>query len=165
MTKKEVSIRLAKSEDAKNILELLKVLNAESNTIEIATNIKNMDIKETKEQIELVQNTTSNLILVATFGDDLIGIGTAIEKSDHSNSSELGVAVLQKFQKNGIGTALVDELIYWGESFSSIESLFLTVKKDNKPAIKIYESLGFIDSKNIENDIRTMIYEFAPLVG
>lgn len=164
-TENQVSIRLATRDDAANLIKLLHILKTESTTFEVMTNLAVADISAISEQIELIQSTTNNLILLATFGEKLIGIATASQVTHHSDTSEIGVAVLQEFHHNGIGTALVDELIYWAESFSTVDELILTVFADNSQAIKIYERLGFEDSKPIKNNIRTMTYPLAPLIG
>lgn len=164
-TEQEVSIRPATPDDAKNLLNLARQLQTESSTFELGINIDELTVADEAHQIELIQNTTTNIILVAALGDELIGLATAIERPNHSNTSELGVAVLTDVQNNGLGTALVDEIIYWAESFSTIDALFLTVKADNLPAVKIYEKLGFEDSLPTTNNIRTMTYDLAPIIG
>ncbi|CAH0418782.1 GNAT family N-acetyltransferase [Periweissella ghanensis] len=163
----EVSIRPAEPNDAAALLALLKQLQTESTTFEIANNLNELTVAEETHQIELIQATTTNIILVAAIGDELIGLATAIERDDHSNTSELGVAVLKEVYHNGLGTALVDELIYWAESFSTIDELVLTVYKDNVAAVKIYEKLGFADCETQPTDttLRAMTYDLAPLIG
>lgn len=164
-TENQVSIRLASPSDASALIELLTVLKTESSTFEIMTDLNVVDVNLISDQIELIQNTTSNLILLATLGEKLIGIATASQVNHNTTVSEIGVAVLAAFQHNGIGTALVDELIYWAESFSTVDELTLTVFADNLSATKIYENLGFKDSKPIKTNIRTMSYNLAPLIG
>lgn len=164
-TENEVSIRPAVPTDATAILNLLRQLQTESDTFVVANNLDTLTSEHEASQIDLIQNTTTNIIFVAAFGDELVGIATAIERDDHSNTSELGVAVLATVQGNGLGTALVDEIIYWAETFSTIDALMLTVKNDNVPAVKIYEKFGFEDIATNNNDIRTMTYTLAPLLG
>lgn len=163
----EVSIRPAKPTDAAALLALLKQLQTESTTFEISNNLNELTVAEETHQIELIQATTTNIIFVAAIGDELVGLATAIERDDHSNTSELGVAVLKEVYHNGLGTALVDELIYWAESFSTIDELVLTVYKDNVAAVKIYEKLGFIDCEvqPTQTMLRAMTYDLAPLIG
>ncbi|MCM0598693.1 GNAT family N-acetyltransferase [Periweissella fabalis] len=164
----EVSIRPAIPTDAAALLELLKQLQTESSTFEVANNLNELTIAKETHQIELIQATTTNIILVAALDDQLIGVATAIERNDHSNTSELGVAVLKEFYNNGLGTALVDELIYWAESYSTLDKLVLTVLNNNTAAIKIYEKLGFEDNDiqpDIVTNLRAMTYDLAPLIG
>ena len=108
----EVSIRPATPEDSANLLALLKQLQTESTTFEIANNLNELTVTEEAHQIELIQATTTNIILVAALGDELIGLATAIERNDHSNTSEVGVAVLKEVYHNGqIGRASCRERV------------------------------------------------------
>ncbi|WP_429970671.1 N-acetyltransferase family protein [Fructilactobacillus sp. Tb1] len=137
----EVGLRAADAEDATAMLKLLKQLESESNFFELDADLDSVTAEQEARQIELMNASGTNLILLATVGDQLIGIATVEQIND--STGELGVAVLNDFQHMGLGTMLVDELINWQENYSNLDQLELEVKKDNSVAIHIYQKLGF----------------------
>ena len=56
---------------------------------------------------------------------------------------ELGIAVEKKYWRMGIGTALVDEALYWAETASTLEAVGLIVQTRNVAAMKLYQKMGF----------------------
>ncbi|MEJ6400278.1 GNAT family N-acetyltransferase [Nicoliella lavandulae] len=116
----------------------------ESDTFTIDPELAELTVAEEQRQIMLINQTRSNVMLVAHYGDEVIGLVTVQQLAD-SDYGELGVAVLKQFWNHGIGTALVDEAINWGVSYSNLNCLVLTVEKRNAAAIHIYHQLGFLD--------------------
>ena len=93
------------------------------------------------QQIELLNGSGTNIILLATADENLIGIGTVQQIND--DTGEIGIAVLNDFQNIGLGTMLVDELINWQTNYSKLTKLNLEVKKDNMPAISLFRLSNF----------------------
>lgn len=137
----EVGIRAAEPTDASAMLVLLKQLQSESDFFEIDAKIDDVTPQSEANQIELLNGSGTNIILLATVGEQLIGIAT-VQQVD-GDTGEIGVAVLDEFQNMGLGTLLVDELINWQVNYSELRKLVLEVKKDNLVAIHIYRKLGF----------------------
>lgn len=137
----EVGIRPANPDDAKAMLTLLKQLQSESDSFELDTDLDTITAKQEAHQIELMNTSGTNLILLATADEQLIGIATV--QSINHDTGEVGVAVLNDYQRMGLGTMLVDELINWQVNYSELQHLVLEVKKDNLPAIHVYQKLGF----------------------
>lgn len=78
--------------------------------------------------------------LVADIGGTAVGyIGIHIVLGE---GDIMRVAVLPEYRKSGIGRALLEECF----SSNELESVFLDVRENNIPAIRLYESFGF---KNI----------------
>ncbi|MHA8110761.1 GNAT family N-acetyltransferase [Lactobacillaceae bacterium Melli_B4] len=162
-----VSIVLASGEDAASILELINQLITESDTFTIDPHLADLSVEQEQQQIMLINQTRSNVMLIAKFGDQVIGLVTVQQLAD-SQMGELGVAVLKQFWNNGIGTALVDEALNWGATFSNLAQFVLTVENRNQPAVHVYHRLGFVDNhkKRIINadgnqhSTTEMIYKF-----
>ena len=55
----------------------------------------------------------------------------------------VGLAVHDKWQSKGIGTALMQALIDLADNWLNLSRLELTVFTDNEPALKLYRKLGF----------------------
>ena len=55
----------------------------------------------------------------------------------------VGLAVHDKWQSKGVGTALMRALIELADNWLNLSRLELTVFTDNEPALKLYKKLGF----------------------
>ncbi|MBS0950301.1 GNAT family N-acetyltransferase [Weissella minor] len=141
----ELAIRLATGADSAALLALLKTLQSESDTFCIAQDVETIDVVSESDNIEALQNTLNNVMLVvADDADNLYGIATATASLTEPTHAEVGIAVLKDYQGYGLAQALLDELINWGETYSSNDQLWLTVQKRNTVARHIYEKFGFV---------------------
>lgn len=82
----------------------------------------------------------SSVILVATLGDEKVGLIVASE-TRFSLDIYL-VVVAEKYKQKYIGTQLFNELIDYVEG-KSLESIVLETRASNVPAIALYERVGF----------------------
>ncbi|VDG17884.1 N-acetyltransferase [Lactobacillus sp.] [Lactiplantibacillus mudanjiangensis] len=139
-----VEIRPAEATDAAQLLALLKQLATESNTFTADDGLGELSEADERSQIEQITKTTTNIIMVAALGDELLGVGTVQATDDLvHDQGEVGVAVLKTYWGNGLGTALVEELLHWASDYSTLAQLCLTVQMRNQRAIKLYQHLGF----------------------
>lgn len=96
-------------------------------------------------------NNKLSLWMVAIDDEKVIGyVGsqTVLGETDMMN-----IAVHPDYRKQGIGTALIVELI--GElELRGSHSLMLEVRASNTPAISVYEKLGFIEVGRRKNYYR-----------
>lgn len=70
-----------------------------------------------------------------------------------TDSPELGIAVADRFQNMGLGSALLEQAIL-GARRLSLETIYLVVVQDNERAIRLYERFGFetYDEEFYEHD-------------
>ena len=80
------------------------------------------------------------LNVVARHGNSAIGHATLVP--DSGEAYELAIFVLHTHQGAGIGTVLLKRLLGHARA-SGIELVWLTVERWNKPAITLYEKVGF----------------------
>lgn len=66
-----------------------------------------------------------------------IGVIIAVDEGDITN-----VSVKKEVQGQGIGTALIEELIRCMKE-REVQTIFLEVRQSNAPAIALYEKMGF----------------------
>jgi len=78
--------------------------------------------------------------VVAKHDDTVAGHATLVP--DNEGEHELAIFVLQAYQGAGIGTALVETLLGYGQA-EGIDHVWLTVERWNEPAIALYEKVGF----------------------
>ena len=57
----------------------------------------------------------------------------------------LTIAVHEGHQRQGVGRALMGELVRWAQSNPRIEKIELQVRSMNEPAIALYRSFGFVE--------------------
>jgi len=140
----ELMIRPAQAQDASNLLALLSQLQGESTTFMVAQDYEEIDGLTQAENIEFLQTTTNNVILVVASDEgELFGLISAAALPGQPRQAEIGVAVLKAYQGMGLAQALVEELLDWAISFSTVDALRLTVQAHNQAAIHIYEKFGF----------------------
>lgn len=77
--------------------------------------------------------------VVARHGDTLVGHSVLLPYDD---TSELAIFVHSEYQSAGIGTRLIRGLLGHGQA-CEIEHVWLTVSRDNRIAMQLYESAGF----------------------
>lgn len=56
---------------------------------------------------------------------------------------EFGLTVLKDYWGQGVGSILLKYLINWSRETGVIKKINLTVREDNKTAIKLYKKFGF----------------------
>jgi ribosomal protein S18 acetylase RimI-like enzyme len=62
-----------------------------------------------------------------------------------SHVVRLTLAVHEGHQRQGVGRALMHELLRWARSNPCVEKVELQVRSSNDPAIALYRSLGFVE--------------------
>ncbi|GEL14684.1 GNAT family N-acetyltransferase [Pediococcus cellicola] len=150
----EVTIAQATSEDAQQVLTLLKKLDQQSDTFVVEEDLTQLTPAYESQQLQLIQQSRENLILLAKYEQQAIGLVSVI-KNEENDLGEIGVAVLKEFWNQGLGTALVEEAITWGNTFSWLDGLFLTVQERNAAAYHIYQKLGFTEIKRQKMGFRS----------
>ncbi|MFB6159999.1 MAG: N-acetyltransferase family protein [Haloferacaceae archaeon] len=82
--------------------------------------------------------------VIAWVDDEAVGHATLVPDAD---AYELAIFVLQAYQGEGIGTALVETLLGHGAD-CGVERVWLTVERWNTPAIGLYRKVGFEPSNS-----------------
>jgi L-phenylalanine/L-methionine N-acetyltransferase len=85
--------------------------------------------------------------LVACIEGEIVAMGglDLFPKSPRRrHAGHIGLAVHDKWQSKGVGTALMKALIDAADNWLSLSRLELTVFSDNEPALKLYKKLGFV---------------------
>ncbi len=86
------------------------------------------------------------LNVIAWDGDAAAGHATLVPDED---AYELAIFVLQKYQRAGIGTHLMEALLGYGAT-NDVERVWLTVERWNRSAVGLYEKIGF-ETSNAES--------------
>lgn len=92
---------------------------------------------------------------VAIKGGKIISYGFLIirKRFDKKNfSAELGVVVVDNYQRRGIGSIMIEELIKFAKE-ERIKEIFLTTRVDNIKAQKLYKKFNFSIEKLLKNEV------------
>lgn len=80
-------------------------------------------------------------------------IGWCDIKPQDKKTGYLGVAVLKKYRRQGIGKKLIFTAIKGAVKYG-FEKVELEVRASNIDAFKLYESLGFVKQKTLRNAVK-----------
>lgn len=145
MTLKNYIIRNARPEDAPILAE------AERQIAKIPGRLASLPIELKDESFRekitsLSQNTSAAYLVVENEGEI---IGHAIVEPHRLQTTShvvfLTIAIYEGHQGKGIGKMLMLHLLDWAKAHPIIEKFELQVRSSNVRAIKLYESLGFIE--------------------
>ncbi|MFC6724464.1 GNAT family N-acetyltransferase [Halobium palmae] len=97
------------------------------------------------------------LNVVAWDGASVAGHAVLVPDED---AYELAIFVYQPYQRAGIGTNLIETLLGYGEA-EGVEKVWLTVERWNRPAVSLYEKVGFetSDSESFELEMSLRLAE------
>ncbi|MHA1669145.1 MAG: GNAT family N-acetyltransferase [Promethearchaeota archaeon] len=100
----------------------------------------NLGSSDTKEEIEIVFHRNPELFLVGKIDGEIISV--VIGAFDGRRGYVYHLAVSPKYQKNGYGTQIVNEL---NERFKKkgVHKVHLFIEKNNDKIINFYKKLGW----------------------
>lgn len=137
-------IREVKNEDAENLNNLIKEVEAESNYMLMEAGERKTTPDQQRKQIMQIQQQKNSIIFVAENDGDLVGylfvIGGSTKRTQHSTYIVIGI--LERYRGKGIGTALFQQLEEWAKK-SQISRLELTVVTKNEAGVALYRKSGF----------------------
>ncbi|MDD8049145.1 MAG: GNAT family N-acetyltransferase [Thomasclavelia sp.] len=130
-------------EDAKDIIEYLKLVGSETNNLTFGKDIKINEFEEASFIQEII-DSEKNVMLLGFVEDKIVSVGSLTTSSSKrlDHHTNLGISVLKEYWHMGIGKMMVEELIDYAKNHK-IEIIDLEVKADNVNAISLYKKLGF----------------------
>lgn len=145
MSEVEITLREAIPVDAKEILQVSRQIAEETDFLIMDEAGLGLSEELLSLQLADLYESENNLLLVALADEKIVGMASvkAAPEFTVSHIGELGISVLKEFWGIGLGSALLDEVIYWSETVSPLARLELTVQKRNERAIHLYQKFGF----------------------
>lgn len=142
---KEISVEVAKVEDAAEILEVIKKLGDETINYPFTSEDYGMDEKSQALFIDMMDKMENSLFLVAKYDQKVVGIFTLEggKKYRTYHLANLGIGVLKEYWNKGIAKKLMSKGLTWAENGEYIGKIDLQVVSENKVAVDMYKKFGF----------------------
>lgn len=151
---RRIHIRRAIPDDAAELLAYLRMVGGESDNLTFGSEGPGLSDAAQRESLARCAAADNALVLVATCDGAIVGSlsfeGGRRQRTRHTG--ELGISVAGELTGQGIGRALMEELIAWAERSGVIRKLNLRTRTDNLAAIRLYERLGWVVEGRVTRD-------------
>lgn len=141
----DLIIREAIPEDAAAILSVMEKISQETPFLVMDEQGLNLPPELLAHHLAAINDSLNNLLLLAYNDQKLIGMASirGSEEKRVAHIGEVGISILKEYWGIGLGSILMEELIFWTEESESIRRLELTVQKQNTRAIALYKKFDF----------------------
>lgn len=138
-------IRQVEEHDAENLIEYSKTIFASTDQVLTTLEEYTISVADEKTWINNIRKSLNSKLLIAELDGRIVGFLFFIgqQKIKIAHTGEVGVNVHPDYRGQGIGRALMEDLIEWANNHEIIEKIILQVFATNLKAISLYNSLGF----------------------
>ncbi|WP_088040768.1 GNAT family N-acetyltransferase [Bacillus sp. EAC] len=150
-----VTIREAKKDDAKSIIDFYNIVGGETNFLSFGKNEFIRDLIEYQNFLESTSNEENSIILLALKNNQIISIASinSSQKERTKHVGTLGIVVKKDYWGLSLGKMLMEYLIKWATQNKISKKIQLTCNEDNEKAILLYKNLGFEVEGVIKEDV------------
>ena len=149
-------IREATESDAAAILDIQRDVVTELEYLITAPEEFNKTLEEQQEWIHKILQSERETIVAAEADGTVVG-WIAFQTSPRSrlaHTGSIGMMIEPSYRNRGIGKALIVNVLDWAAENPLIEKVCLGVLSTNERAIRLYESLGFMEEGRKVKDIK-----------
>lgn len=145
MSALDITLREATPKDAKQLLSIMNQLNTETPYLLVNQQSLTLNTTDMAKQIDYIYELDNQLILLAFNHDKLIGVSTVMGETDAplKHIGEIGISILKDYWGYGLGTIMLEEIIFWAKEHQIIRRLEIKVQERNERAINLYKKLKF----------------------
>jgi RimJ/RimL family protein N-acetyltransferase len=163
---RQFKIRKPTTDDAEDIINYSKILFTSTDQVLTSPEEYLMTVDTEKKWINDLNNNPNALLLISEIDNGIAGLLFFIPNSKKKNShtGEFGLSVHPKYQGQGIGKYLMENLIKWARQIEQIEKVFLQVFSTNLSAIKLYKKFGFIEEGRHIKAIKQSDGEYVDII-
>lgn len=138
-----VIIEKASCSDAEAMVKYLNQIGRETDNLTYGAEGWPLSSKEEAASIKRAENSPDEIMLVAKDRGRIVGDASLCRLPRRmQHRGDLGIAVLQEYWNQGVGSRLLREIINYAKE-NSFEVIELQVRSDNTAAIHLYEKFGF----------------------
>lgn len=141
----QVMLRKPIIEDAKKMIEYLNTIGGESDNLLFGKDEIRITVEQEMEYIQNMNNDENTLMILGIIDDNIMSIShiSSPNRKRIAHNSEISISVKKDYWKNGMGSAVMKELIRFAQKRGTIKNISLGVKSSNRNAIMLYEKFGF----------------------
>jgi RimJ/RimL family protein N-acetyltransferase len=143
---KKITLRTLKPFEAQAMLQYAQVVHEESyqNFNQRADFWQNMPLADEEKILASFQASNSKFMLGAYHDETMIGNLSFVggEREFTERNAAIGMSVLKKYYKQGLGTAMMEHTIEQAKLYG-FHRIELCVRTYNDAAIALYEKIGF----------------------
>ncbi len=138
-------IRKVTPNDSEAILAYLKTVGGESGNMTFGSEGIPFDVSQEREFLTKLAEMATSAIFCGVVDDAIITLANinAPTRGRLAHTSEIGISVLKRYWNQGVGTAIIFQLIEFARATGVIKVIHLKVRADNGGAIHVYERAGF----------------------
>ncbi len=140
-----INIREAMAKDAEVIVDFKNWVTGEVDYHTYGANEYTTSTHDEERVIEMFHMRPNCLFLVAVFGEEIVAVATLSggvkERVEHRGN--IGITVAKRFWRLGIGKEMMHVMIDYSRETAVLTKLELLVHQNNRPALKLYNKLGF----------------------
>lgn len=142
---RDVLLRSAEEKDAEALIDYMKITAAETPFLLREPDEISLTIEQEQAFIKAKKDSENELLLIAETGGRHIGNASLMSAGGfkrYRHRCEIAIALYQEYCGLGIGKAML-EMVFDIAKKAGYEQAELEVIANNKPAIALYEKLGF----------------------
>lgn len=139
-------IRAAEVQDAQAILNYVEAISGESNFLTFGPGEFEHSIEDEESTVANFRDKDNLLFILGTIDEKIVALlnFTAGKRPRVQHRGEFAMSVSKAYWGRGIGSLMLDALIEWAQASQIVRKIDLMVRTDNKAAIRLYESKGFV---------------------
>jgi nitroimidazol reductase NimA-like FMN-containing flavoprotein (pyridoxamine 5'-phosphate oxidase superfamily)/RimJ/RimL family protein N-acetyltransferase len=139
-------IREAAAEDARDVLDYVHAVCAESDFLAFGPGEFGLGEAEEVHHLREFRASDHRLFLLGLIDDHIVSKLTfsAGHRLRMRHAGEFGLSVRKAHWGQGIGSLMLDALLYWASHSGIVTKVNLRVRTDNERAIRLYEGKGFV---------------------
>lgn len=142
---REIILRTAEENDAERLIDYLKITAAQTPFLIREPDEITLSIEQEQDFIRAKKDSGNELLLIAEIGGRHIGNCSLMSIGGYKryrHRCDIAIALYKEYCGLGIGKAMLEAVLDIAEK-AGYEQAELEVIADNKPAIALYEKLGF----------------------
>ena len=132
-------------EDAEKMIKYLNIIGGQSDNLLFGQGEFHLTVEQEAEHIRKISIDGNTLMVLGIINDSIVSVAqiSSPNRKRIAHNSEISISVMKEYWRNGIGEAVLEELIRFAKEHSIIKNVSLGVRASNKNAISLYEKLGF----------------------
>lgn len=142
----ELILRDPEKEDASAILEYLRTVGGESDNLLFGKNGVPFTVAQEEKLIEEMNRDEGSFMVIGEVKGEIVSLANLVtpKRARIAHNAEIALSVRKDHWNQGVGRAVMTELIDFARRHPGIHNVHLGVKKENEAAIHLYEKMGFV---------------------